>query len=64
MLRKFILMLLCVNTAYQSQLSVTGIQNSLRNWSIFTERLGIKLKMSTIFHPETDGQTERETLTV
>ncbi len=28
-------------------------------WKAFTEILGIKMKMSTAFHPETDGQTER-----
>ena len=28
-------------------------------WRTFVELLGIKLKMSTSFHPETDGQTER-----
>ena len=28
-------------------------------WKSFCKRLGIKSKLSTAFHPETDGQTER-----
>ena len=28
-------------------------------WKSFCKRLGIKCKLSTAFHPETDGQTER-----
>ena len=28
-------------------------------WTAFTEMLGMKPKMSTAFHPQTDGQTER-----
>ncbi len=33
-------------------------------WRSFTSRLGINLKMSTAFHPETDGQTERANRTI
>ena len=28
-------------------------------WQTFLAKLGIKSKLSTAFHPETDGQTER-----
>jgi len=28
-------------------------------WTAFCQQIGIKLKMSTAYHPETDGQTER-----
>ena len=28
-------------------------------WTSFCQQVGIKLKMSTAYHPETDGQTER-----
>ena len=28
-------------------------------WKFFCKRLGIKVKLSTAFHPKTDGQTER-----
>ena len=28
-------------------------------WTAFCEQVGIKLKMSSAYHPETDGQTER-----
>ena len=28
-------------------------------WTAFCEQMGIKLKMSSAYHPETDGQTER-----
>ena len=30
-----------------------------RFWRSFLEKLGVKLRMSTAFHPETDGQTDR-----
>jgi hypothetical protein len=33
-------------------------------WRALTERLGCKLKMSSAFHPQTDGQTERANRTV
>lgn len=32
-------------------------------WKEFTRTLGIKVKLSSAYHPETDGQTERTNLT-
>ena len=29
-------------------------------WTSFCTQIGIQLKMSTAYHPETDGQTENE----
>ena len=36
-----------------------GIVFTSRFWNEFSLALGIKLKFSSAYHPETDGQTER-----
>ena len=35
-----------------------SLQFILAFWNEFTQILGIKLKLSTVYHPQTDGQTE------
>ena len=42
-----------------SIISDRGPQFIATMWSSFCKRLGIQAKLSTAFHPETDGQTER-----
>jgi transposase InsO family protein len=42
-----------------SILSDRGTQFTSRLFRDVTERLGVSLRMSTAYHPETDGQTER-----
>lgn len=36
-----------------------GSKFTSKLWRYFTSRLGINLRLSTAFHPQTDGQTER-----
>ena len=40
-------------------ISDRGPQFASKFWQRFMELLGVKVKLSTAFHPETDGQTER-----
>jgi hypothetical protein len=40
-------------------ISDRGTQFTAAFWQAFTQRLGIRFKMSTAYHPQTDGQTER-----
>lgn len=40
-------------------ISDQGPQFIATMWSSFCKRLGIQVKLSTAFHPETDGQIER-----
>ena len=42
-----------------SIISDRGPQFITTVWKSFYKRLGISAKLSTAFHPETDGQTER-----
>ena len=42
-----------------SIISDRGAQLKSRFWRSFQERLGTKVKLSTIFHPQIDGQAER-----
>jgi transposase InsO family protein len=42
-----------------SIVSDCGSEFTSRFWTSFTSQLGIKSLLSTVFHPETDGQTER-----
>ena len=37
-----------------------GPQFVLQFWNTYCERVGMKSSLSTAFHPQTDGQTERE----
>ena len=43
----------------QSIISDQGTQFASRFWRALCDRLGIKIKLSMSFHPQTDGQTER-----
>ena len=36
-----------------------GAQFTFRFWKSFQEGLGTKVKLSTTFHPQTDGQADR-----
>jgi transposase InsO family protein len=40
-------------------ISDRGSQFISKFWNAFTNQLGIQVKLSTAFHPQTDGQTER-----
>ena len=40
-------------------ISNRGTQFFTRSWKTICESWGVKLKLSTAFHPETNGQTER-----
>ena len=42
-----------------SIISDRGAQFTSRFWRSFQEGLGTKVKLSTIFHPQIDGQAER-----
>ena len=37
---------------------------TLHLWQVLMDLLGIKTKLSTAFHPDTDGQTERVNQTI
>ena len=43
----------------QTIISDRGTQFASRFWKALCQRLGIEVRLSTGFHPQTDGQTER-----
>jgi hypothetical protein len=55
----FISRIYCLHGAPDNIVSDRGSQFISEFWHQLSERLGVKLKHSSAFHPETDGQTER-----
>ena len=55
----FINRIYCLHGAPDTVLSDRGSQFVSQFWHQLSDRLGIRLKLSSAFHPETDGQTER-----
>ncbi|GJV51717.1 putative reverse transcriptase domain-containing protein [Tanacetum coccineum] len=53
------------DTGYLPPLSVIVMEDSLSNfWRSFQKALGTDISMSTAYHPETDGQSERNFQTI
>ena len=57
--RIFIDEIVCRHGILLSIISDRGEQFTYRFWRSFLEGLGTKVKLSTSFHPQTDGQVER-----
>ena len=57
--RNFIDCIICCHDIPLSIISNKGAQFTSRFWRPFKEGLGTNVKLSTIFHPQTDGQAER-----
>ena len=55
----FISRVYCLHGAPDSIVSDRGTQFIAEFWKQLSDRLGIRLRHSSAFHPETDGQTER-----
>jgi hypothetical protein len=55
----FINRIYCLHGLPDNIVSDRGTQFISEFWHHLSERLGVKLKHSSAFHPETDGQTER-----
>ena len=56
--RIFINKIVCVHGIPLSILFDTGAQYTSRSWMYFQKQLGTKVKLSTSFHPQMDGQAE------
>ena len=57
--RIFIDEIVCHHDIPLSIISDRGAQFTSRFWRSFHKGLGIKVKLSTVFHPQTDDQVER-----
>ena len=55
----FISRVYCLHGAPDSIVSDRGTQFIAEFWKQLSDRLGVRLRHSSAFHPETDGQTER-----
>lgn len=55
----FLSRIYCLHGSPDNIISDRGSQFVSEFWKHFSERLGVTLKHSSAFHPETDGQTER-----
>lgn len=57
--KRFISRVCCLHGAPDNIVSDRGSQLVSAFWAQFSNRLGVALKRSSSFHPQTDGQTER-----
>ena len=55
----FVSRIYCLHGASDNVISDRGTQFVSEFWTHLSDRLSVKLKHSSFFHPETDGQTER-----
>ncbi len=60
----FVTHVFCLHGLPDSIISDRGPQFSSRFWRVVLRRLGISRKLSSSFHPESDGQTERTNQTL
>jgi transposase InsO family protein len=57
--RLFLREVICLHSFPQTMVSDRGPQIVSTLWGLICSRFGIDRRMSTVFHPQTDGQTER-----
>ena len=56
--RIFIDEIMCLHGTPSSIISNRGVKFTSRFWRLCQKGLGTKVKLSTVFHPQTDGQAE------
>ena len=54
--------IVCLHEVPRTIVSDRGTQFTSKFWDQLQETLGTRLEFSTTFHPQTDGQTERESI--